>query len=180
MIFRNILILGLIFIMSNNTHILAQQTWQIDTAQIRFTIRNAGLNVHGHFEGLEGNIQFDPDNLQNSTINAKIPVKTVHTGITARDRHLRQSDYFDVKKYPYITMKSLSFEPVDAQQFKGVFNLKIKNVVKKITLPFTFIKEGKSAKFVGEFEINRRDFGVGGWSLILGNETQIALKVQVK
>lgn len=180
MIFKNIFILGFIFIMSNNSKLLAQTTWLVEKSKIQFTIRNAGLNVEGSFSGLEAQINFDPSQLKSSKIEAKILAKTVDTGLRARDRHLRQSDYFGVEQYPYIKMESLGFGKSKEGNFEGSFKLTIKNISKTISLPFSFKREGNLAYLEGGFEINRRDFGVGGWSLILGNEVRVRLSIQVK
>ncbi|TAG92192.1 MAG: YceI family protein, partial [Bacteroidetes bacterium] len=96
-----------------------------------------------------------------------------------RDRHLKKDDYFDVEKYPNITMKSISFSKINNENYKGVFKLTIKNVTKTIEIPFSFKKNGKSGMFDTSFVINRLDYGIGESSWVLGNNVTIKMSIQV-
>lgn len=162
------------------TSLQAQTEWSIlNTSKITFKIKNAGLNVNGSFSGLTGTVQFSPDALPSSKITTSIEARTVDTGLGLRDGHLRRDDYFGVEKYPKIKMVSEKFEKNGAN-FIGYFKLTIRNVTKAVKIPFSFTQNGEEATFKGNFEINRRDYNVGGWSMILGNETDIELLVKVK
>ncbi len=170
----------IILFLAMQTSLQAQTEWSIlNTSKVTFKIKNAGLNVNGSFSGLAGNIQFSPEALSNSKIDATIEAKTVDTGISLRDNHLRKDDYFGVEKYPKIKMVSEKFEK-SGDTFVGYFKLTIRNVTKTVKIPFKFTQSGEEATFKGNFEIDRRDYNVGGWSMILGNETNIELLVKVK
>ena len=53
----------------------------------------------------------------------------------------------------------------------------IKGVSKNVVIPFTVKPTAKGVLFEGEFAIDRRDYGVGGGSMVLSNEVNIKLKV---
>jgi polyisoprenoid-binding protein YceI len=59
-------------------------------------------------------------------------------------------------------------------------NLTIKGVTKEIKFPFLYIPKEDGYLFQGEFEINRRDFGVGGKSLSLSDDLKVELSVLAK
>src|SRR6267378_1001113 len=73
-----------------------------ESSSVKFTIKNFGFNTSGSFKGLKGSIHFDPNNLDNSSFDVTIDVRTINTGIDMRDEHLRSDSYFDVKNYPQI------------------------------------------------------------------------------
>src|SRR5580693_9516283 len=75
-------------------------------SSVLFKIRNLGFNVSGSFSGLDGNIQFDPNNLATCNFDVSIDANTVNTDNNMRDNHLRNETYFDVKNYPRIRFVS--------------------------------------------------------------------------
>ena len=177
---KNNLLFTLLFLFS--PIILPAQThWKTQTSStVTFIIKNAGFNVDGSFQGLKADIKFDPKNLSASQITASIDAATINTGTNARDKHLRNEDYFYVEKYPKITMKSIRFANSKSGDYIGYFNLTIRDVTKEVTVPFKFEEKSGQAVFSGSFTINRRDFGVGSGSLILSNNATINLNIEVK
>ncbi len=145
---------------------------------VTFTIKNFGINTHGSLSGLKGVINWDADNFSNSTFNVSVDVATINTGIDDRDNHLRREEYFDAGKYPTITFISNQIMKSAQGEWTLTADLTIKGVTKTLTIPFTAVKSGNGYLFEGNFSINRKDFGVGGNSMVLGDEIKVKLKVQ--
>lgn len=153
---------------------------EIKSSSVRFEIKNAGITVEGSFDGLSGQINFDPLNYAKSAVDLQLPSASINTGIGSRDNHLRKVAYFDVENFPSIRMKSKFFGKASEDgAFRGYFTLTLKGVSKEITMPFTCIKEGDAYRVKGDFIINRRDFGVGGKSLIMGDEVHVFIEVML-
>jgi polyisoprenoid-binding protein YceI len=149
-------------------------------SKVRFRIKNFGFNVTGTFTGLQGNINFDPNDPGSCRFDVTIDAKTINTGIDMRDDHLRKSDYFDVEKYPQIKFVSVKISPSTKSGTLFIFGrLTIKNVTKDISFPFTATPAANGYLFSGEFKINRRDFKVGGGSTVSDNLT-VMLSVVAK
>ena len=151
-----------------------QENLAVKSSTITFKIKNFGSYVNGFFKGFEGKIYFSPQNLSQSSIEASIKAETINTSNKSRDNHLRKDDYFDVAKYPKITMRSKRFANSKSGDFIGYFDLTIKNKTQEIKLPFSF----RQGIFKGSFTINRRDFGVGGNSMILGDMVIVDIEIQ--
>ncbi len=167
------IVILLVFLMQTTTTIFAQNQL---SGTIDFTIRNAGFNVKGNFSDLQASIQFNPKDLENSRIMASVSAESINTNNQARDRHLRDENYFWVDKHPRIIMKSVSFKKTDSG-FEGIFELEMKGTKKNITMPFTVQKNGNSTTYLGNFSINRTDFSIGARSLILSNQATISIQV---
>ena len=136
-------------------------------SSIRFTVTNLGIDVSGSFSGLEGDIQYDPKKPAATTFNVSVDANTVNTDNTMRDDHLRADTYFDIKKYPRISFVSTKVEPSPEKGFFTVSGkLRIKNTTRDISFPFTVEPSNGGYLFKGNFNINREDFGVGGYSII--------------
>ncbi|MBS1599996.1 MAG: YceI family protein [Bacteroidetes bacterium] len=149
-------------------------------SEVKFKVKNFGFNVGGSFSGLEGTIQFDPNNLAASSFDVSIDANTIFTDNNARDNHLREESYFDVKNYPRIRFVSTR---VTTSNKKGVLfifgKLTIKKETKEISFPFTADPVDDGYLFKGGFKINRRDYGVGGSSTISDN-VELNLSVLAK
>ena len=59
---------------------VAQPNWKATKAKVTFKIRNAGLNVNGSFDGLTGNLEFDPAAPEKARLSASVTAKTVDPG----------------------------------------------------------------------------------------------------
>lgn len=175
-LFKNISLIG-IFSLFLFGFAQAPISYKINSgeAKVGFVIKNAGLKVNGSFTGLTGTINFDTDNPAAGKIDAQIPVKSIDTGINKRDEHLRSADYFEIEKYPNISFSSTSIK-TSKNGYNITGNFTIKATTKSITIPFTF--SGNS--FKGNFEIDRRDYGVGGNSWIMGDKVKISFEIPVQ
>lgn len=147
-------------------------------SNVKFKIKNLGVNITGSFSGLAGKIQFDPANLASSSFEATIEVSSINTGIDMRDNHLRQEEYFDAKNYPTIKFVSTKVTPSNKSGILYIFGrLTIKNITREISFPFKTTAQEGGYVFSGEFKINRRDFKVGGSSITLGDNLTVLLSV---
>lgn len=150
-------------------------------SEVKFVIRNFGINTGGTFEGLNGKIQFDPNNLSSSYFEVSVDASTVDTDIEARDNHLRRAEYFDAKTYPKLSFKSSRISRTNNPAYYFMFGtLSIKGVTKEIKFPFKANPKDGGYLFEGDFDLNRRDFGVGGKSLSLSDDLHVELKVFAK
>jgi len=155
----------------------AQQYKPVDEkSDVKFVIKNFGLNTSGSLNGLKGTISFDPSNPGASSFNVTIDANTINTGSDARDSHLKKEEYFDVGKYPAINFISTTITK-DQNGYAVTGNLTIKGVTKSITFPFTVENQENGIQLNGEFNINRLDFGVGGNSAVLSDNVNVSLKV---
>lgn len=147
---------------------------------VKFQLKNLGVNTGGTINGLQANMIFDPDKLEASTIEAILDVNSVNTDNDLRDSHLRSDEYFDMAKYPTITMKSVSFKHKSGDNYTGQFNLTIKDKTKQFEIPFTYTTPtSNTTVFKGGLKLNRLDFGIGGKSLVMGNEVSVSIEVQI-
>src|SRR4051812_30684356 len=92
------------YISAGKTDNTSVTSWVIDpqASQVKFVIKNMGLNVDGTFGGLKGTIFFDEQNLKNSNVEVSVDVNTINTGIKKRDKDLMDEKYFNEEKYKHI------------------------------------------------------------------------------
>jgi len=152
----------------------------VTRSSITFEIKNMGITTGGSIGGLVTKVHFTPENLNASTIEASVDVNTINTDNSSRDEHLRSEDFFDVLRFPKISLKSVVFKHKGGNNYTGTFVLTIKDKSKQIEMPFTFLDKEGTVEFKGTFKINRLDFGVGSSSLILSDELAVKIDCEEK
>lgn len=162
---------------------LVAQTINSETSKITFEISNMGFNtVKGDINGMKGVINFNDNDLSKSTFNVCLDVKTINTGNSERDTHLKNPDFFDVDKYPTVCFKSKAVTMSGSKHFKYtvVGDLTIYGVTKEEKINFT--KEGN--KFVGKMKVNRFDYHLGveeyDGTFMVGDEVGVDIICEVK
>jgi polyisoprenoid-binding protein YceI len=157
----------------------AQGPATVTKSGIKFQIKNLGINTGGTIGGVKATIQFSPAQLATSSVEATADVTTINTDNDERDTHLRSADFFDVQRYPHITMKSVSFKRKSGANYVGKFNLTIKDKTRQLDVPFTYTENGNTAVITGTVKLNRLDFGVGSSSLVLSNDVTATITVDM-
>ena len=92
----------LVNILINSHH---ANTRQINTDESRVNFRIGSMRINtakGAFTGMQGIVQFDPQNLAESSFSVCIDAASVDAGNNQRDKHLREEEYFDVVRFPDI------------------------------------------------------------------------------
>lgn len=146
-------------------------------SSVVFTIHNFGFKTGGTLAAPQGEISFNPDDLTKASFKVTIQAASINTDNGSRDEHLKEEDYFDVKKYPQIQFISSSVHATDKQgNFQADGSLTIKGISKTISLPFKAEKNGSGYRFTGSFQMNRKDFNIGGSSTI-SNELTVNIIV---
>lgn len=164
------------FLLSSSTLPLIAQNYTLQKAEIRFDIENAGITVKGTFDSIPSiTLMMPGNNPSKMSISGSISAASIHTGISIRDKHLRNRDYFDTEKYPLIYLASTSFSK-KGNALEGNFTLQIKQTKKPVMIPITITKNGNTVEMNGAFTINRRDFNLGGNSLILSDSVDVYVK----
>ncbi|HVE19360.1 MAG TPA: YceI family protein, partial [Ilumatobacteraceae bacterium] len=91
---------------------LTPGVWNVDPvhSSIGFVARHLMISkVRGSFGTFSGTLTIAEDPLQ-SKVEASADVASITTGDDGRDTHLKSPDFFDVEKYPIMTLVSTGIE----------------------------------------------------------------------
>jgi polyisoprenoid-binding protein YceI len=112
------------------------ETYKFDqtSSKIGFSVHQFLGTTNGKFTKFSGKIEIDREHPENSSVSARIDVRSIDTGIVKRDNHLRSEEFFAVEKYPEITFKSRSVKPTGAQAGDILGDLTMHGVTKPVTL----------------------------------------------
>ncbi len=156
------------------------QGWKPLSASVTFTAKMFGVEVLGKLGGLNAELRFDPANPASGTLAATVDTRTLDTDNNLRNKHLREREtFFNVEKYPTLRMKSTKLERA-ATGYTGTFELTIKDVTRPVRVPFTFENTGKKGTFTTQFELNRRDYNLGGNTLGMSDRVVVRITVNAQ
>lgn len=110
---------------------------------------------------------------EEATLSGQVLAGSIDTGMGLRDKHLRRADYFGVEDYPLIRMESTALRKTQKDRLEGTFRLTMKGETREIPLVFTFTESKGKLTLQTAFELDRREFGIGGRSLILSDRVRI-------
>lgn len=115
-----------------------QETYKIDDAHsfANWTIRHVASKASGTFSDIKGTIMIDRDNLQNSSVDARINMLSVDSSHAKRDDHIKKEDYLDAYQFSEATFVSTRIEATGPNEgiLTGKFTLH--GVTKEISFPF--------------------------------------------
>ena len=171
---------------------MGMNTWTIDSAHsaASFSLKHMKVaTVRGQLSGIVGAIDFEEDAPERSSVEVRIPIATLTTGMDARDQHLRSGDFFAAEEFPFMVFKSTEIEP-DGAAFKIHGDLTIRDVTRPVVLETTLdgivpgMQGGRLAAFEAHTKIKRADWGLnwnkaietGGW--VVGDEIKIDLDLE--
>jgi len=132
----------------------ALTTYKVKTP---YEVKFSGGRIHGIFETLKANIQFDKANPESSKISASIEVESIATGFFIKNNHAK--DALDAEKYPNISFTSTSVSK-SGSAYLAAGNLTMKGVTKPVTIHFTFTDKGNDGLFKGSFKVIPKEFNI--------------------
>ena len=168
--------------------------WLLDPmhSELQFKIKHLMIsNVSGALKSFQAEVETEEEDFSTAKINLTAQMESISTNNEQRDAHLRNSDFFEVDKYPELKFKSTKVEKIDADTFVLHGELTLKGVTKPVKLNVEFngtTKDpwgGERSGFVITGKINRSDWGVnfngvletGG--VMLGEEVKINSEIEL-
>ena len=145
--------------------------YDIDTkgahASINFRIKHLGFSwLTGRFDKFAGTFSYDPKAPEASKVNVEIDTASVSSNHAERDKHLRNTDFLDVEKFPKATFVSKKVEPAGEGKAKITGDLTLRDVTKEVVIDAEYIGGGADpwggnrVGFAGTTSIPLADFGI--------------------
>ncbi|OBH00329.1 MULTISPECIES: YceI family protein [unclassified Mycobacterium] len=133
-----------------------------DRSAITFKIKNMWglLTVKGRFTEFSGDGQLT----NKGAVFGRVDIRaaSVDTGIGRRDKHLRSPDFFDVERYPDISVVVTAVHPTQGRSADLQASFTIKGSTAPLPLPVTITELDDGAiQIAGGTQIDRSKFGLG-------------------
>jgi polyisoprenoid-binding protein YceI len=133
-----------------------------DHSAITFKVKNFWglINVKGQFTEFNGDGQLTGKGSVFGRLD--IDVASLSTGISQRDKHLLSADFFDVERFPTISVVVTALLPKSGKGAELRANFTIKGVTDPVPLPVTITElDDGSVQIAVEAQIERSQFDLG-------------------
>jgi polyisoprenoid-binding protein YceI len=132
-----------------------------DRSTISFKIKNMWglINVKGRFTDFNADGQITGKGAIFGRLD--IQAASLRTGIGRRDQHLRSADFFDVERFPEISVVVTAVQPKAGNAADLTATLTIKDVTAPVPLPVRILLlDDGSVRLSANTEVNRAQFNL--------------------
>jgi polyisoprenoid-binding protein YceI len=159
----------------------AQQKLLPAQSEIGFVSRQMGAPVEGRFRSFDAQVALDPKQLAGAKIVLVVDLASATLASTETETELRQSDWFDVKKFPQATFTSSAVKLAGPGRLEVVGTFSLKGRGRPLSVPVALTQSGAITTATGAFTIKRLDFkvGDGDWADtdLIANDVQVKFKL---
>lgn len=166
----------------------APQAYSLDPSHstVAFVLDHMGYaKMLGRFNSVAGDIQFDKDAVEKSSVKVTIDAASVDTNHAKRDEHLRSPDFFNAKEFPKLTFTSTVIEKTGDKSGRMTGTLTLLGVSKPVVLDVTFNKDANSpvskkdtVGFSARGTLKRSDFGMKYGVPAIGDDVTLMIEVE--
>lgn len=156
-------------------------------SQIVFSYDHLGYSTtYGMFSGFEGEIMFDPENPDASSVTVSMPVRSMITGWEERFSHFMGEDFFgadDDTAMVSFTSTEIEVTGDDTALITG--DLTMNGVTKAVVLDATLNQTGMHpmaqkewAGFDATTTLLRSDYNVGAFAPFVSDEVEVLISIE--
>lgn len=136
-------------------------------AFVQFKIKHLGYSwLLGRFNHFNGDFSYDANSPNQAKINLEIDVDSIDSNHAERDKHLKNEDFLNVKKFPKASFVSQSIKFSDDKNAVVTGSFTLKGVTKIISFDIVKVGEGQDpwggyrAGFSGTTTLKLTDYGI--------------------
>ena len=136
-------------------------------AFVQFRVQHLGYSwLYGRFDDFSGKFTFDEKNPEKNSVSVTIDTSSVNTNHAERDKHIRGSDFLDVKKFEEAKFVSTAYKKTGDDTGELTGDLTLHGKTQPVTIDVTHVGGGKDpwggyrTGFQGTATIKPDDFGI--------------------
>lgn len=164
--------------------IAATSCWTLlpERSHLTFTGDQAGAPAHGEFKQFGVTFCFNPDSMKGD-LQVKVAMASLETHNSKRDKVLRGENFFATTQFPYAVYQADHFTRDSKKHYTAQGTLTIRDVSRRVAVPFAVSINGGVATVRGKKVIQRFDFGVGqgrwGNTRWVGNDVELGFELRL-
>ena len=157
-------------------------------ASLIWKLNHLGFSTFiGSFNDFEASLDFDPEDIENASLEVVISTASLDVDIPEFEEELRGDNWFDVGVYPQAVYRTTSFlESIDEDTFLFAGDLTLLGTTAPVNLEVNFHGGGRNfltrsytVGVSGSAKFNRSDFGLDRFtSFGVGDEIDLEIHVE--
>lgn len=142
-------------------------------------------NRKAYFPALRGNVTLSPDQMNQIDLNVTIDATQLTADDGTTTGRLKGRDFFYVDKFPTVRFEGTQLSMTNSTNGIVRGDLTARGVTRPVALNVVFSAppadaKGKDAiRLTGVTSINRKDFGMTAYSLVVGKKVTITIKTRL-
>jgi polyisoprenoid-binding protein YceI len=161
-----------------------QLTISGDHGTIDFSIGDSKIfRTTGSFKRWQGKVKVDDNDVPNSSVDVTIDTRSLSLLDPQQTDMLKDTDFFDVVKFPEMTFHSKAIERLGEDKLKVMGEVTLRGITKPMVLIVSVTDRKpdaapgtRYARFRGEGQINRSDFGITKFVDVVGDKVDISIR----
>jgi polyisoprenoid-binding protein YceI len=152
--------------------------WQVgEGASLAFAGRYQGEGFAGRFQRFDAQIDFDGNALASASFTVEVDLASASTGNEDYDSTVVGPEFFDVERFPTARFVTTAFRKTGDRSYEADATLTLRDRSQPVLFPFTFVRDGDSARLTATVVLKRLDYeiGTGDWSdtELIANEVEV-------
>lgn len=173
------------FLLANTVGMAQRYTLDASASNVSAKVPFFGLaSKTARFPRMQGAVTIVPGAPERAVIDVTFDATAIEAPDSVTLARLRGEKFFWVEKYPSIRFVGRSLKLTSATRGTVTGELTARGVTRPATLAVTFdadpvAQAGKPVSFTGTTTIDRRQFGMKSYQLLVGNKVDITLRARM-
>jgi len=151
------------------------EEWKLNAekSKIDFVGKKTDGAHKGGFKTFKAEAKADLENPQNGSLKLEIETESLWSDDQKLTEHLKNPDFFDVRKFPKITFESTSIDAASEDNVQLVGKMTMLGKTVEVKVPCKAVLTDGSATLTAEFKLDRTKFGMNYGKGKINDEVEI-------
>lgn len=179
---------GVLLFVASATWAASTYNFKIDSSASSVDAKVAFMGIgnrEAQFPAVRGSVTLSPSAIDRINLNVSIDATQLKADDSLTTSRLKGEDFFHVAKYPTVRFEGTDLSMINSTRGVVRGNLTARGITRPVALDVSFsapparANGTESIQLTGITTINRRDFGMKAYSLIVGKKVTISMKTRL-
>lgn len=134
----------------------------VDKSEIRFTVKQLGVNFDGGFRKWKADVVFRANALAQSKAEIDVDLGSIDLASPESEAEARGPLWFDTSKFPVAHFSATSFRDLGGDRYEVAGRLSIKGITRDCVVPIAVSRDAVGNRVAnGSFALKRLDYRIG-------------------
>ena len=164
-----------------SSHAALYQAVQMDKSSVKFSYKQMGVGMDGHFAKFNPQISFDPAKPELTKASIEVDLLSIDTGSGEADQEVVGKPWFNTSAFPKAIFVAKQVKQTAPNVYEVLGSLSIKGRSRDVKFDLKHNPQGKAGVLTGSFTLQRADYaiGEGSWSKfdVVANDVVVSFQI---
>jgi len=162
-------------------HAAPYQAVQMDKSHVKFSYKQMGVGMDGHFAKFTPQISFDPAKPELTKASIEVDLTSIDTGSGEADQEVVGKSWFNAPAFPKAVFVAKQVKQTAPNVYEVLGSLSIKGRSRDVKFELKHKPQGTVGVLTGSFTLQRADYaiGEGSWSKfdVVANDVVVSFQI---